>query len=167
MTICKACGAMMSEKRVFCGNCGEALAERPVASQPTASAVYVPHGPGAARPNAQPVDQTTPNPTPSSAKPKPSYPDPLSSLDQAPIDYSPYALVSAWTFFGAMILLNIPIVGWVFTIVWACGGVYNHNLVRFARAQLLCWAAFAIVVAGIFLLTGVPFANILKLITKP
>lgn len=149
MTICKACGAAVSEKRVFCGNCGEAQVERP---SPQAQGQ-------AAGAQAAPASFA--------GEPAGSYPGPLSSMDQAPLDYSPYALVGAWKFFGTIVLFNIPIIGWVFTIVWACGGVYNHTLVRFARAQLLCWAALALCIAGIFLLTGVPLASILKLILNP
>lgn len=153
MTICKACGASVSEKRVFCGNCGEAqiVPQAPPANSLTSGA------------------QAQPGATPASYAEAPSvaYPGPLSSMDQAPLDYSPYALVSAWKFFGTMVLFNIPIIGWVFTIVWACGGVYNQTLVRFARAQLLCWAAVGLCIAGIFLLTGVPLANIIKLIINP
>ena len=151
MTICKACGAAVSEKRVFCGNCGEAQVE-PQTPPAKSQAAGAQAQSGAASAAQEPAG---------------AYPGPLSTMDQAPLDYSPYALVGAWKFFGTMVLFSIPIIGWVFTIVWACGGVYNQNLVRYARAQLLCWAAVVIGITTIFLLTGVPLANIIKLILNP
>lgn len=58
---------------------------------------------------------------------------------------SPYAVIGSWSFAGTIVLLSIPVVGFILSIVWACGGAQNLNRRNFARAYLLL-CAFAIVI---------------------
>ena len=81
---------------------------------------------------------------------------------------SPYAVLSSWGFVGSMLLMSIPIVGFIITIVWASGGVFNLNRRNLARAYLLLMAigvviyivaAIAIFASGV---TDYPFNNLIS-----
>lgn len=50
---------------------------------------------------------------------------------------SPYAVISSWSFVGTLLLMSLPIAGFILTIVWASGGAHNHNRRNLARSQLL------------------------------
>lgn len=45
--------------------------------------------------------------------------------------------LSIGQFIGYSILFTIPCVGFIVTIIFACGAVKNKNLVNWARAQLI------------------------------
>ena len=61
---------------------------------------------------------------------------------------SPYTVMSTWGFVGSLLLMAIPLVGFVVTIVWAAGGTYNLNRRNLARGYLLLMGIFI----GIYLL---------------
>ena len=50
---------------------------------------------------------------------------------------SPYTVMSTWGFVGSLLLMAIPLVGFVVTIVWAAGGTYNLNRRNLARGYLI------------------------------
>ena len=50
---------------------------------------------------------------------------------------SPYAVISSWSYVGTFLLMALPVVGFILTIVWACGGANNHNRRNLARSYLL------------------------------
>ena len=52
-----------------------------------------------------------------------------------PAEYRP---ISMWGYFGYEILFMIPIIGWIFVIVFAISAP-NHNLKNFARSQFCLW----------------------------
>ncbi len=52
-----------------------------------------------------------------------------------PAGYEP---ISMWGYFGYGILFSIPIIGWIFVIVFAISAE-NHNLKNFARSQFCLW----------------------------
>jgi len=52
------------------------------------------------------------------------------------MDEDQEAPMSTWDWFWTLLLLNIPVVGLILFIVWACG-VGNVNRVTFCRAILL------------------------------
>jgi len=58
---------------------------------------------------------------------------------------SPYAVLSSWGFVGSLLLMAIPIAGFILTIVWAAGGTGNHNRRNLARGYLLMMAILAAV----------------------
>lgn len=76
-----------------------------------------------------------------------------------PPEYSP---LSAWSYFAYRLLFAIPIVGFVFLIVFSCGGCRNLNLRSFARSYwctLLIIAAVASIVLLVMLVAGVTIGN--------
>lgn len=67
-------------------------------------------------------------------------------VPKIPEEYRP---VSMWGYFGYEILFSIPIIGWIFVIVFALTAS-NINLRNFARSQfclILIWAVLWIVIA--------------------
>ena len=61
-------------------------------------------------------------------------------MNDDPAQSSPYAVLSSWGFVGSMLLMSIPVVGFILTIVWASGGVVNLNRRNLARGYLLLMA---------------------------
>jgi hypothetical protein len=57
--------------------------------------------------------------------------------DAEPSQSSPFAVLSSWGFVGSMLLLWLPVAGFIIAIVWASGGTYNQNRRNLARAYLL------------------------------
>lgn len=57
------------------------------------------------------------------------------------------------SYLGMLLLFPIPIIGWIFCVIVACGGSKNLNKRHFARAYLICLAIglLLFVLAGIFL----------------
>ena len=49
-------------------------------------------------------------------------------------------VISSWGYVGSLILMGLPIVGFIITIVWAAGGASNQNRRNLARAYLLILA---------------------------
>lgn len=50
---------------------------------------------------------------------------------------SPYTVLGTWGFVGSLLLMAIPLVGFIITIVWASGGAYNLNRRNLARGYLV------------------------------
>ena len=78
---------------------------------------------------------------------------------------SPFAVVGSWGFVGAIILLSIPVVGFILSIVWACGGVRNRNLRNLARAYLLLCALTIVLALVAFFAFGWTFDTVSQIIT--
>ncbi len=55
------------------------------------------------------------------------------------------AVLSPWQYLWSVFLLNLPVLGLILMIVWACGGTYYLNRRNIARAYLLLLAIVAIV----------------------
>lgn len=75
---------------------------------------------------------------------------------------SPYSVMSTGSFMGSVLLFSIPVVGFIFMVVWACGGCKNRNKRNFARAYLLCaliGIAVAAIIATVFSLLGIPVVD--------
>ncbi len=67
------------------------------------------------------------------------YSDPLKRSD---------SVMSTGAFLGTILLMGIPLAGFILTIVWACGGTQNLNRRNFARANLIL-AAIGLVIYGV------------------
>ncbi len=78
---------------------------------------------------------------------------------------SPYAVLGSWSFFGTMLLLSVPVVGFVFAIVWACGGAHNLNRRNYARAILLFYIIAIVLSLLSFFVLGVNVDTISEIIT--
>lgn len=122
---CKHCGAQQEENVKFCTVCGQPL-EQPAPAAPQ-SAVQ-----------PQPVPTT------------PQYSAPT-SYPNIPPEYTP---LGAWAYFGLSILFSIPIVGFIFLIVFSCNGS-NINRRNFARSYWCALVLVAIFAVIVFLLAAV------------
>lgn len=72
-----------------------------------------------------------------------------------PIEYKP---ITAWGYFGYNILFSIPIIGFIFLLVYALGGTRNINLKNYARSFFCIYALIGIVL-GILIASGVIFST--------
>lgn len=130
MAYCKKCGAYMTDDSKFCQTCG-ATVEQPQQSY---------------------------------QQPQQNYQQPQQSCQPAPATPAAAAAASPvlgiGTFIGAILLSGVPIVGFVFLIVWACGGCQNRNLRNYAIASLIIMAAVVVLTVVIVLLFGVSFATL-------
>lgn len=71
-----------------------------------------------------------------------------------PAEYQP---ISMWGYFGYQILFAIPVIGFIFLIVFACGGKNNVNVKNFARSYfcvLIIWIVIFAIIAAICAATG-------------
>lgn len=71
-----------------------------------------------------------------------------------PPEYQP---ISMWGYFGYQILFAIPFIGFIFLIVFACGGKKNVNVKNFARSYfcvLIIWIVIIAIVLAIVAATG-------------
>ena len=127
MLFCTECGANMPDGVRVCTYCGKTMAgpSGSVGAQPVQQQVYT---------HPTPPIQSTPPPV---YAPVPVYSQPASAL-QPPNEQ--YAVVSTLSWVGSLILLGIPLVGFIVCLVWAFGGG-NHNKRNFARACLILMIA--------------------------
>lgn len=61
-------------------------------------------------------------------------------IPRIPAAYRP---ISMWGYFGYQILFSIPIIGWIFVIIFAISAP-NYNLKNFARSQFCLWIIWLI-----------------------
>ena len=113
---CTKCGKENPENTKFCGSCGTEIGNTNPTPQPVGQAVNQPQP-------SNPIQNNTNN-QPSNEEIKPK-------------NDSKYAVVSVGEFFGSMLLMAIPVIGWIFAIVWACGGTKKVNKANLARATLI------------------------------
>ena len=140
---CKTCGATLEDSDSFCTSCG--------------TAVEVPQ----AAPAAAPVAEPAPAPVAPAPAPAPQYyaPQPAPLTDEAPAKGSKYAPVSTGAFLGYTLLFNcVPVIGFIFQLVFAFGGCKKINLRNYARALLLI-QVIAVVLAILFVVLTVVLAG--------
>ena len=68
--------------------------------------------------------------------------------NQIPYEYQP---ISMWGYFGYQVLFSIPVVGFVFLVVYALGGTKNVNKRNFARSYF-CYLLILIVIMAVLVL---------------
>lgn len=76
---------------------------------------------------------------------------PNNKTPRIPSEYTP---ISMWGYFGYQILFSIPVIGWIFIIVFALTAS-NQNLKNFARSQfcvMILWLFLVVIMAtsGLF-----------------
>ncbi len=119
---CTKCGKENPDGTKFCGSCGAEI--------------------GGANPNPQVVQQVIPPQDPQPTNPI-NTTNPVNQNNQAkdtepkPKSDGKYAVMSVGEFFSSMLIMAIPVIGWVFAIVWACGGTKKVNKANLARATLI------------------------------
>ena len=74
----------------------------------------------------------------------------MSDINNIPEKYRP---ITMWGYFGLEILFSIPIVGFIFLIVFALGGTRNVNKKNFARSYF-CFVIIFVVILAIAVATG-------------
>ena len=65
-----------------------------------------------------------------------------------------YAPMSAWNVFGVLLLFAVPIIGFIFAVVFACGGCRKKQKATFARGYLLVLLfslLFALILGAVFI----------------
>lgn len=50
---------------------------------------------------------------------------------------SKWGIMSTWGYVGATLLMSIPVIGFILTIIWACGGCRKYAKRNYARATLI------------------------------
>ncbi len=77
---------------------------------------------------------------------------------------SEYRPISAWGYVGYQLLFAIPIIGFIFLLVYALGGTTNINVRNFARSYFCIFLLSLIIGAVIFIvafgLMGISTNNI-------
>ena len=93
---------------------------------------------------------------PAGEKSRPEFtPTPVPAEDpEKPGPKSKWGIMSTWGYVGATLLMSIPIIGFIITIVWACGGCRKYAKRNYARATL------------IFLFAGIILAVVSALILR-
>jgi ribosomal protein L37E len=71
---------------------------------------------------------------------------------------SAYDVLSSWGFVGSILLMSIPVIGFIIMIVWASGGASNLNRRNLARAYLIFLGIsflLSIVLAFVLIASGI------------
>ncbi len=145
--ICANCGSEINAGAKFCTICGAAATEQPVVEDVVQAAEPVAEASVVAAPVYQEPVYTAP--TQQQAKQK----------NKIPAEYSP---LSPWAYFGLQILFSVPIVGFVFLIVFSFNKS-NLNRRNFARSYwcgLIIALAIIIVAVVIALVFGLSLGSI-------
>ena len=74
-----------------------------------------------------------------------NYQQPVNNFN-IPEEYKP---ISMWGYFGYQILFSIPIIGFIFLLVYALGGTKNINVKNFARSYF-CILIIVVIALAIF-----------------
>lgn len=150
---CGNCGKPLSEGASFCPECGtpvkEIETENVNVEETTTS-----------QPQSDPTPQPGPTPQPNNqfgqAYQTPPQPNniPIRNYDPR-FDYKP---LGAWSYFLYTLLFSIPIIGFIFAIVFAVGGTNRINLRNYARSYF-CWLLITVVLVIILLIVGFAIAG--------
>lgn len=141
---CTECGSKLEEGTVFCPNCGAKLnqdqpktepqPETPVRQEPVQQTPPVYQAP-----QYQPVQQTPP-----AYQPQPNVIRQHEiTQEELPERFRP---LSAWAYVGYSLLFAIPIVGFVFLIVFSCSSA-NINRRSYARSYW-CYLILSLIIIG-------------------
>jgi hypothetical protein len=174
---CTNCGALLQPGETQCKSCGAPVrynapsypqqASRPAQQpypqqnpQPVSRSYPQPNAQAAPQPKPQPAAQAAPQPSPQAA---PAYQQPVQpqpyvnniylNTESLPPQYRP---LSPWAYFGLSLLFSVPVVGFVFLIVFSfsSGNINRRNYARSFWCALLIAAIIGVIVLLILLATG-------------
>ncbi len=143
---CGNCGKKISDTALFCPFCGEATEVKGNEAQSTASAPTPP-------PTPAPAPTPAPTPNPRMEQSTQGMNIPIRNYDPR-WDYTP---LGAWAYFLYSLLFALPLIGWIFAIVFAVGGTNRINLRNFARS-MFCGMLVGIILACIVVAIVLPIA---------
>ncbi|NLW53924.1 MAG: zinc ribbon domain-containing protein [Clostridiaceae bacterium] len=132
MMRCENCGAELASGSRFCTSCGKEAA--PYTAQEVITAD---------QPRADYSQQYNYVPPQQQYYPQPAMDPPL----------------SVGQYIGMLLLLMIPVVGFVLLLVWAFGGSVNRNKKNYARASLLLLLISTVLIIILVLIFGVALFN--------
>lgn len=163
---CNSCGTPLKDGTLFCTECGTPVASQatpvpttePVAA-PVADPVTTPTAESATTPIVEPVPHPVIETTNETVVQPVPAPQPKRQEEYVPGSDSKYQPISTWGYIGIMLLMLIPIVGFILLIVWACGGCRKVNKRNFARASLIMMLVS-------FLFAFLIFLGIKKMVTN-
>ena len=149
MALCKLCGQEIPEGETLCAACAEKQTEVTALPEETAAPAE----------GTAPAEEVSPATAPQ-FKPDLPAPRPVTpafttktfrlppSEDQLPEEYEP---IGAWGYVGYQILFAIPVIGQIFLLVFALGGIRKVNVKKFARSYF-CWLLLAVLLAAVCVL---------------
>ncbi len=73
-------------------------------------------------------------------------------IEKIPSEYKP---ISMWGYFGYQILFALPLIGFIFLLVFSFGGTSNKNLKNFARSYFCYLIIMIIIIAILISVTGI------------
>ncbi len=137
---CRNCGKELKPGIAFCTECGAKIPEE---TKPEPAAVPEPV---TAPPEPIPVKTPAPVPKPAPAPVYAQAPKPAEKPEEeAPPKGSQYEPISTGGYVGILLLLCIPVVGFVLAIIWACGGCTKINKRNLSRAYLIFMAVSLVI----------------------
>lgn len=125
--ICPNCGNEIEQGIKFCGNCGMPINEGSYkASEPSIVETVIATG----APSMEPMNLES------------TFIKSEARKIEIPIEYKP---LSTWEYLLYSLLFYIPLIGWVFLLIFSFGGTQNKNLKNYARARFY-WLAFSVLI---------------------
>lgn len=165
--LCPNCKTEVAEGKKFCHNCGSKVDAAPKADAAPSPQFEIPP---VQPPKPQfsesppPFQPPTPQPPPFQPQPQYAYAQPQANFEKPPKN-SPYAPMGMPGYLGWLILMCVPVVGWVFTVVLSFTGT-KINRRNLARAMLvLTVLGIALAAAGIIVYLEF-IKNLLELIKE-
>ena len=161
VNVCGSCGAPMKENVAFCTECGARKGEKVAQQVPQPQKQ-------AASPQPPPPQQPPVSVAPLYQAPSPQQPvqQPVQATPQQTLEQSvkgtKYEPITTGGFIGIMLLLCIPIIGFILLIVWACGGCRKISKRSFARATLI----LGVIMAVLGLIIGLVFGSMIQGLLK-
>ncbi len=139
---CPSCGKQNPDDAKFCESCGASTGAGNGTNQPKAAPPPPPPPP----PQQPPQQSYTPPPT-QQPQQQTYYQQPPAY--QAAATSAKAGVMSVGSYLGTIILLGIPLVGFILMLVWAFGSDVNPNKKNLCRAMLIL-AVIGIVLAIVF-----------------
>lgn len=88
---------------------------------------------------------TPPPPPPAAEPPKPAPVPEIGGKDKEESDKpgkkSKWGIISTWGYIGIDLLMAIPVIGFILTIIWACGGCRKYAKRNYARSKIIFFVA--------------------------